>query len=167
MPKEPDAPQPKEVPLAAAEPIALAPATGQGVAVAVGSPDGVAGAKPVTGVGPAPTTTNVSPTSKGDVFDPRGYRDSLYDLINKQKRYPTQAQHMGQQGTVLVKFRIDETGNLVGEPTVIGLGSGSSLLDGEALRMVKAAAPFPRPHGEGAHFPITQTQRIEFSLIGG
>ena len=50
---------------------------------------------------------------------------------------------MGVPGTAGVIFSVDQTGRLV--KAVVSHPSGSDALDKEALEIVRAAGPFPKP----------------------
>lgn len=66
---------------------------------------------------------------------------SLVAQIERSKRYPPQAGN--RFGVVSVAFSIDRDGRLLGARVVIG--SGSVILDDEALAIIRRAAPFPHP----------------------
>lgn len=91
------------------------------------------------------------------------YKMGLFRSIRKQKRYPFMARRMGQEGTVVLLIRVSSTGHLIGTPKVIR-SSTYSLLDREAKRMIRAAAPWPAmPSGyQGA--PRQFRVQIRFSL---
>ena len=137
-PPEPTPQPPQEVPQVA-EPVNLGPKTGEGVAVPLGAPDGTPGAKPLTGQALAtPQTSIVQQGPPTPSFDARGYRDGALEAVNKQKRYPRKAEVLGLEGQCLVKVALDADGNIIGEPEIIGKGTGHDILDAEAIRMVKA-----------------------------
>ena len=157
----PEAP-PQEVPLAVV-PVELGPQTGQGVAVPLGSPDGTEGAKPVSGTADVKPVTNIASARPAADFDARGYRSTAIALVNKQKRYPRKAIVLGLEGRCRVKVGIDHAGAIVQGPTFHGGCTGHDALDEEALRMVRAAAPFaPLPaHVRAPHILLLD---IDFSL---
>jgi protein TonB len=66
---------------------------------------------------------------------------SLIAHIDRFKRYPREAE--GRFGVARVAFTIDRRGRLLSARIVAG--SGSAVLDDEALATVQRAAPFPRP----------------------
>jgi protein TonB len=72
----------------------------------------------------------------------RPYGRALYRSIMRHKRYPRMAVRMGYEGKVLLLIRVTREGKLLGEPRVLR-PSGYAMLDQEAVRMIKAAAPWP------------------------
>jgi protein TonB len=69
------------------------------------------------------------------------YFTSIKRSIDSNWTYPELAKRYGLQGKLLVEFQISENGELEGLRLI--RSSGSELLDAEALRAIKAAAPFP------------------------
>jgi protein TonB len=86
-----------------------------------------------------------------------GYGADLSRAVTRHRRYPPQARRLRLEGTVLVEVDVARDGSLAGEP-VVSRSSGHAVLDEEALRMVRVAAPFsPLPagvSGEAAHFVL-------------
>jgi protein TonB len=74
--------------------------------------------------------------------DLEAYGTDLSRAITAHRRYPPQARRLRLEGTVLVEVSVSRDGSLVGNP-VVSRSSGHAVLDEEALRMVRAAAPFP------------------------
>ncbi|TNE46528.1 MAG: energy transducer TonB [Deltaproteobacteria bacterium] len=72
----------------------------------------------------------------------RPYGRALYRSIMRHKRYPRMAVRMGYEGKVLLLIRVTPRGKLLGEPRILR-SSGYAMLDKEAVRMIKAAAPWP------------------------
>ncbi len=70
------------------------------------------------------------------------YNRGLFAAITEQKRYPRAARKLGLQGRVIVVVTLDRRGGLA-EPPRIHTSSGHSILDEDALRAVRSAAPFP------------------------
>jgi protein TonB len=66
---------------------------------------------------------------------------SLVALIERFKRYPRQAE--GRFGVAMVAFTIDRNGRLLSARII--KGSGSAILDDEALAILQRASPFPQP----------------------
>jgi len=110
---------------------------------------------------PQPSQPKPSPTQehvqKRKSFDLSAYRKGLLPSIRQQKRYPLMAQRMGFEGKVVVQINVHPSGKLAQKPRVLR-SSGYQVLDREALRMIRAAAPFsPLPssfQGNVARFPI-------------
>lgn len=69
------------------------------------------------------------------------YFTKIKQLIESQWEYPELAQRYGLQGRLAVEFTIGTHGQL--ERLRVIRSSGSQLLDEEAVRAIKAAAPFP------------------------
>lgn len=92
---------------------------------------------------------NWSSTSRGSAPVSLNTRDPIYvtyftkikQSIESQWQYPELAQRYGLQGKLAVEFTIGAHGQL--ERLRLVRSSGSQLLDDEALRAIKAAAPFP------------------------
>ena len=96
---------------------------------------------------PSPTYSSTNARSSGAVS--LNTRDPLYvsyftkikQNIEQQWEYPEMALRYGLQGRLSLEFTIGGNGQL--EYLRMTRSSGSQLLDEEALRAVKAAAPFP------------------------
>jgi TonB family protein len=69
------------------------------------------------------------------------YFTKIKQMINSQWEYPELALRYGLEGKLSVEFTIGANGQL--ERLRLVRSSGSQLLDEEALRAIKAAAPFP------------------------
>ncbi len=74
------------------------------------------------------------------------YKFHSYYLALKRKielvwEYPYQARRIGLQGRLLIRFVINRDGSLA--DVRILRSSGSGLLDGEAVRAIRSASPFP------------------------
>lgn len=69
------------------------------------------------------------------------YFTKLKQSIEQQWEYPEMALRYGLQGTLALEFTIGSSGQL--EQLRVIRSSGSELLDSEAIRAIKAAAPFP------------------------
>lgn len=65
--------------------------------------------------------------------------DALWGMMNGRKRYPLQARRMGLEGKVIIEADIDEHGQII--RAEIKQSAGSSLLDQDALALLKSAAP--------------------------
>jgi TonB family protein len=87
-------------------------------------------------------STSSGPVSLG-TSDPLyvSYFTKVKQLIEAQWEYPELALRYGLQGKLALEFTIGSYGQL--ERARIVRSSGSQLLDDEALRAIKAAAPFP------------------------
>jgi protein TonB len=69
------------------------------------------------------------------------YGKGLRRSVARQQRYPGEAMDEGWTGVVEVEVRIARDGSLASDP-VVRRSSGHAVLDREACRMVRAAAPF-------------------------
>lgn len=112
---------------------------------------------------PLPKPPPPPPPPPKTPFDPRAYRNRAFSLVDRHKRYPRKARVLGLEGTVKLLLYVGESGELMREPKV-HQSSGHEPLDEEAVRMVKAAAPFPKPEGEISRVPILVPLTITFSL---
>ena len=96
---------------------------------------------------PSPTYSSANARSSGPVSlnskDPIyvSYFTKIKQTIEQQWEYPEMALRYGLQGRLSLEFTIGASGHL--EQLRMIRSSGSQLLDEEALRAIKAAAPFP------------------------
>ena len=134
-------PQPAPAPIAVKQaPVATPKATPSTVTAAVNDDD----RPPIQEAPPTPTTV-AAPTSVLDAVDlaqlQSQYGKTAHHWLNRHKRYPRRAEYRGDEGTVLVKFIV----NRHGEVLSYGLerSSGNTLLDKEALALIKRAQPLP------------------------
>lgn len=82
--------------------------------------------------------------------------------LNRHKRYPAEARGRRVQGVAKVEFKIDAAGKLLQARVV--KGSGSKLLDDEALAMLRRASPFPAPPNPPASGGHHLALPIEFKI---
>lgn len=121
------------------------------LALVAGAGEAAAPSAPVAAVGPVDAEPGPAaqggvsaPGAKGsggDGVDLEAYGSQLSRAVTAHKRYPAQARRLRLEGTVLVEVDVARDGSLSGPP-VISRSSGHAVLDEEALRMVRAAAPF-------------------------
>jgi protein TonB len=102
-----------------------------------------------------------SASASGAAFDRNRYAARVRDLIVSSRRYPTGARRLGHEGTAIVAVRVTRSGSLAGSPR-LRRSSGSSLLDAEALRMVRASAPYPKH--QSTTNPLELVVPVQFSL---
>jgi len=131
-------PQPRAI----AEPKALTAASSESASVSQ-----VAEAAPAA---PAPAAIS-EPTN--DALT--AYVGQVRVLLERAKRYPSEARYDGQEGTVWLRFSLARSGALT--DWRLQTSSGVPSLDEEAERMVRRAAPFPS-------FPTALT-RDELELV--
>ena len=74
-----------------------------------------------------------------------GQWQQLYSAIEQAKTYPRLARERGIEGTVLVRFKVLQTGAI--EKVDIVKSSGSDILDTASVRTVYRAAPMPYVNG--------------------
>jgi protein TonB len=87
--------------------------------------------------------------------------DVLTKLANL-KRYPAAARRAGLHDTVLVRFVVDRTGQVL-SAGVAG-SRGFAQLDGEALALIHRASPLPPPPAEVSGDEIQLVAPIQFIL---
>jgi protein TonB len=75
--------------------------------------------------------------------------------LQRNKRYPHEAQVRRESGTARVSFVVDRHGHIVSSKIV--KGSGSQALDHETLELLRRAQPLPTPPSDigGAQFAFT------------
>jgi protein TonB len=151
-------PAPVDAPLAPAPQAPITPAAPQVTAAHPPSPP--------TPAAPAPQSVAVQPVQRASVDE--GYRAELRALIERAKRYPTsrEARQLRPTGTVKVWLELDRAGTLQGAG--VDAGSGSLLLDQEALRTVRLgrypAFPPEAFAGQERHrFTLSLDYRLEGS----
>lgn len=84
------------------------------------------------------------------------YKATIVEWLERHKRYPLRARKRGIQGQVLLSLSLNADGEVLSFEIVES--SGSSILDGEVLDMVRRAKPFPR-------FPDTKwASSVKFHL---
>ena len=83
------------------------------------------------------------------------WKSQLVAQLERNKRYPSEAQSRGEQGVSQLAFSIDRSGGVHNARIV--RSSGSSLLDQATLALVARAAPLPPPPPEvtGSQIPIS------------
>jgi protein TonB len=102
--------------------------------------------------GPPSPADNAMPTWKGQIVA----------AIERNKRYPADAEARREQGMPAVSFSIDRQGRLLASRVV--RASGVAALDQEALAILRRAQPFPPPPADilGTRFEFTVP--IRFSV---
>jgi periplasmic protein TonB len=83
------------------------------------------------------------------------WKSQLVAQLERNKRYPSEAQSRGEQGVTQLAFSVDRGGGVHNARIV--RSSGSSALDQATLAMVQRAAPLPPPPPEitGSQIPIS------------
>jgi periplasmic protein TonB len=91
---------------------------------------------------PAPETRALPKNARIGEFTEAGsnaYNALVVGHLERFKRYPMAAH--GASGTVLVKFALNRAGNVISSE--VSKSSGNSVLDREALDILRRASPFP------------------------
>lgn len=74
---------------------------------------------------------------------PARWQSRLMAHLERRKKYPADARRRGERGTVYVRFRIDDNGNV--SSVSLAHSSGYPALDNEVLSLVRRASPVPAP----------------------
>lgn len=90
------------------------------------------------------------------------WQKALHVHLSKHKRYPGEARSRRIEGVVTVAFTIDHTGAVIERRIVEG--SGSPLLDAEAIEMLGRASPLPAPPGDPQSGPLNLSLPIQFNI---
>jgi protein TonB len=93
-------------------------------------------------VAPAPETRALPKNARIGEFTEAGsnaYKALLFGHLQRFKRYPMAAH--GAAGTVLVQFALNRAGEVISSD--VSKSSGNSVLDHEALDILRRASPFP------------------------
>ena len=91
---------------------------------------------------PAPETRAPAKTERIGQFtqaSANAYNALVFGHMQRFKRYPASAR--GASGTVVVRFELSRTGDVIG--STVTKSSGNALLDREALNLLRRASPFP------------------------
>jgi len=105
-----------------------------------------------------PQVQEKKPTSSPPADQLSGYFALVKGIIESKKRYPEEAKRRGEEGTVVVSFTIDESGNPVN--VRLASSSGSSSIDNETLRLIRSLKFPPPPDGK----PINLRVEVEYQL---
>ena len=79
-------------------------------------------------------------------------------IISSKQTYPTTAQMRGEEGTAKVKVYVSADGSV--QRTELAAGSGSPLLDREALAMPTRAGRLPAPPGGATVLMVPVTWKL-------
>lgn len=86
---------------------------------------------------------NASSSGAGRSVSPAKWQSRLMSHLERRKRYPSEARSNREEGTVYVRFRIDDSGNVLS--VSLSRSSGSAALDNAVVAMVRNASPVPAP----------------------
>jgi protein TonB len=94
-----------------------------------------------------------------------GYLALVNGILEAHTRYPKRARERGDEGVVVLWFVIDRNGQVINYR--IEQSSGSTILDGEVVRLIKRVGNFPMlPHDLSRDF-VEITMPIRFELRDG
>ncbi|KPF43411.1 energy transducer TonB [Rhizobium sp. AAP43] len=88
---------------------------------------------------------------------PAKWQSRLASHLERRKKYPPEARRNREEGTVYVRFKIDDSGNVL--TVSLSRSSGSTALDNAVLDMVRRASPVPAPPA-GVNKTITTPVRF-------
>ncbi|HEX5056608.1 MAG TPA: energy transducer TonB [Gammaproteobacteria bacterium] len=91
------------------------------------------------------------------------YMALVKGMLEANKRYPRRALERGDQGVVVLWFVLDRYGQVMNYR--IEQSSGSPILDGEVVRLIKKVGKFPMMPDDLARDSIELTIPIRFVLI--
>ncbi|MCA1970410.1 MAG: TonB family protein [Rhizobium sp.] len=89
------------------------------------------------------TAAKATSSGGGRNVSPAKWQSRLMSHLERRKRYPSEARSNREEGTVYVRFRIDDGGNVLS--VSLSRSSGHSSLDQAVLDMVRRASPVPAP----------------------
>jgi protein TonB len=108
---------------------------------------------------PAP----VIPPAPAPVASPLpSFRALMAAHLERYKRYPRPSQQRGEEGTVMLRFRMDRKGHVLSAQ--IDQKSGHTLLDEEVLALVRRAEPLPAIPAEMSENELELVVPVKFSL---
>ncbi len=81
--------------------------------------------------------------SSAPSVSPAKWQSKLMAHIRRRQRYPRSARANGETGTPRVRFRIDQSGNVLS--VSLTRSSGSASLDEAAISLIQRASPVPAP----------------------
>ncbi|GEO86914.1 MULTISPECIES: energy transducer TonB [Alphaproteobacteria] len=89
------------------------------------------------------TAAKATSDGGGRNVSPAKWQSRLMSHLERRKRYPSEARREREEGTVYVRFRIDDGGNVLS--VSLSRSSGHASLDQAVLDMVRHASPVPAP----------------------
>ena len=90
------------------------------------------------------------------------WQSSLLRQLQRNKRYPSEAQSRSEEGVVLLSFSLDRTGHVLAHS--IARSSGFADLDNEVMAMIMRAEPLPAFPASMSQPQLDLTVPIRFSL---
>ena len=146
--------QPRVEPLAVTPPVVAPPPAGRP------APPQQAAVQPPAVVAPQLSTPKVDEASQNRLL--LTYGQSISKVIKQHQKYPPPAQRRGWEGTAEVLLQIAADGKVTG--ITLGKSSGHSILDDEALDMVRRASPLPQAPPDLRGRALVVTVPIVFKL---
>ncbi|GLK69084.1 biopolymer transporter TonB [Hansschlegelia plantiphila] len=89
------------------------------------------------------TAASASSSSSGASVSPAQWQSRLMSHLERRKKYPSGARSRGEAGIAYVRFRIDDSGNVVSAS--LARSSGFPELDAEVVDLARRASPVPPP----------------------
>lgn len=111
---------------------------------------------------PPPQAPQQARTRGGMERDEATWRGQLSRHLLKFKRYPSEAQSRGEEGTVTLSFTVDRTGHVLAHKIV--QSSGYPPLDAEVMSMIERAQPLPAFPNSMTETQIDLVVPVQFSL---
>lgn len=102
--------------------------------------------------------SNAAPPSNAE----QAWEGKILAKLERNKRYPAQAQSAGQEDTVMVRMILDRRGHLVN--AVVVKSRAFAVLDNEVLQLARRSSPFPAPPESVTGDPIQLVVPVEFFL---
>lgn len=121
-----------------ATPVARVPAP----AAPGGRPAGAGAGAPGPAAPASPGADPAGGREGGETRLPPDYAAAIERILRRGLRYPPPARELGIEGTAMVRFAIARDGTVLSAQLV--RGSGSVLLDHEALALLRRVSPLPR-----------------------
>jgi protein TonB len=90
------------------------------------------------------------------------WQKSLHLHLSRHKRYPGEARSKRVEGVVTVGFTMDRSGKVTS--AYIIKGSGSAMLDAEALSVLERASPLPAPPDDYPTEALSMSLPIKFNI---
>ena len=109
----------------------------------------------------APTTTAPQAARTNNANAVPNWKAQVVGLLERNKRYPSEARARRQQGMVELAFTLDRQGHVIASR--ITRSSGFAAIDAEALALVQRVQPFPPPPVEFIG-PVALTVPILFNI---
>jgi len=109
----------------------------------------------------APVAAAPAPGASGSNAVPN-WKSQLVSVLERNKRYPSEARSRGDQGVAQVAFSVDRSGGV--HNVRITRSSGSSILDGETVALVQRVSPLPPPPAEMGGSQIAIAVPIRYNV---